>query len=228
MRNQFLCLSVCLSVVFAGCGYLVSPSSKFSGTLEMTEHSVGARVPGRLSTRTVKEGDRVSKGSMLGTLDRYDQVKKDYERLRNIFKTGGSTEQALEHASLDLQDQQIVSPVDGIVLLKVRETGEVLPAGGPVLVIGDTGNLWVRVYVPEGMINRVHLNDRATVKFDGLGEKFEAHVSFISPKAEFTPRNVQTKEERVTQTFAVKVQLENPGAFLRTGVSADVEIHLKG
>jgi HlyD family secretion protein len=80
----------------------------------------------------------------------------------------------------------------------------------------------VRVYVPEGVINRISMNQAATVKFDGMKDRFNGRVIFVAPKAEFTPRNVQTPEERVTQTFAVKVRVEDPELFLRPGVAADV------
>jgi len=74
------------------------------------------------------------------------------------------------------------------------------------------------------LINRVHMDQPALVHFDGLPQSFKGRVSFIAVKAEFTPRNVQTPEERMTQTFAVKVRLQDPPAYLRPGVSADVTL----
>src|SRR3989338_8942417 len=82
-----------------------------SGTLELTEYSLGARVPGRLSTLKVDEGKRVKKGQLIATLDRYDQAKRDYERAFQLFNEGGATKQTLEEAQLSLEDQQIISPV---------------------------------------------------------------------------------------------------------------------
>lgn len=199
---------------------------KFSGTLELTEHSVGAKVSGRVTTLLVDEGSEVKKDQEVATLDRFEQNKKDYERLEAFFKEGGANAQEVEHAKLALDDQRIVSPVDGVVLVKVSEIGEVVSAGSPVVVIGDRSSLWVKIYVPEGMINRVSMNQPATLHFDGLDKVFKGHVSFIASKAEFTPRNVQTSEERVTQTFAIKVALDNPEPFLRPGVAADVYIQL--
>ena len=198
-----------------------------SGTLELTEHSLGARVPGRISTLNVDEGQKVKKGETLATLDRYDQAKKDYERVNQLFKDGGTTQQSLEQAELALQDQEIISPVDGVVLLKVREAGEILQAGSTVVDIGDRDQLWVKIYVPEGLVNRVRLGQEAILKFDGLKKTFKGHVSFIAAKAEFTPRNVQTPEERITQTFAVKVTLDEKEDYLRPGVSVDVKLDLK-
>ena len=196
----------------------------FSGTLELTEYSVGVLSAGRLVTLQVDEGAKVKQGEILGTLDRYDQAKKDYDRAVMLLKSGGSSDQAVERAKLDLEDETIFSPVDGVVLVKIREVGEVLPAGSPVVTIGDDRHLWVRVFIPEGLINRVQLNQPAVLRFDGLKKKFKGHVIFIAPKAEFTPRNIQTKEERVTQTFAVKMALDEPYPELHPGVNADVTL----
>ena len=69
------------------------------------------------------------------------------------------------------------------------------------------------------------MNQTATVSFDGVHQTFKGQVSFVAAKAEFTPRNVQSPEERVTQTFAVKVTLDNPESYLRPGVAAGVKIH---
>ena len=72
------------------------------------------------------------------------------------------------------------------------------------------------------------MGQSAEIRFDGINEKFVGHVSFITPRAEITPRNVQTQEERVTQTFAVKVRLDSPVDYLRPGVAADVYFDTKG
>ncbi|MFO1518808.1 MAG: efflux RND transporter periplasmic adaptor subunit [bacterium] len=199
----------------------------FTGTLEFTEHDVGARVPGRLSSLSVDEGDEVKNGQVIATLERYDQNKRDYERLQQLSVQGGATRQSVEQAQLSLEDQKIISPVDGVVLTKVHDSGEVVAAGNPVVVVGDRKKVWVKIFVPEGMINRVRLNAPATLKFDGLSRTFKGRVVFVAPKAEFTPRNVQTEEERVTQTFAVKVSLDETEPYLRPGVTAEVSLNLE-
>lgn len=220
----FLTLGLLLG---AGCDrFRGDPGLHLSGTLELTEHAVGARAAGRLQRLLVDEGQAVKAGEVLGTLDRYEQTSRDYERVSSLYKQGGTTEQTVEQAALALDDQRIVSPVDGVILLKLRESGEVLPAGAPVVVIGDRQKIWVRVYVPEGQINRVRIGQPATVRLDGVRETFKGHVIFIATRAEFTPRNIQTAEERVTQAFAIKVLIDQPPSFLRPGVAADVTLEL--
>ena len=198
----------------------------FTGTLEFTEHGVGARVPGRLSALHADEGDEVKKDQLIATLERYEQTQRDYERLLRLNRSGGATVQSVEQAELSLGDQKIMSPVDGVVLTKVHDSGEVVGAGDPVLVIGDRKKIWVKIFVPEGLVNRVQMNQEASLSFDGIARSFKGHVSYVAPKAEFTPRNVQTEEERVTQTFAVKVMLDEVEPYLRPGVTAEVRLDL--
>lgn len=199
---------------------------KFSGTLQLTEYAVGVRSAGRLLTVSVDEGQPVKKGQLLATLDRHEQTQKDLTRLESLYKHGGASEQLLEQARLTVEDQQVLSPVDGVVLVKIHEPGEVLPMGSPVVTLGDDRHPWVRIYVPELMVNRLRINQEAWLEFDGLRKKFKGHVIFIAPKAEFTPRNVQSYEERITQTFAVKVALDEINQGLRPGVAADVWLTL--
>ncbi len=224
MRKIFLFLSLIMLGVVLGCGHNKNDDLKFSGTLELTEHSLGSQTSGRLTTLKVDEGSLVTQGQEIATLDRFEQAQKDYVRVEQLHKQGGASQQDLEHAALARDDQRIMSPVDGIVLVKVHEVGEMVQAGAPVIVVGDRKDLWVRIYVPEGIINNIKMNQAAQFKFDGIKKIFNGHVSFIASKAEFTPRNVQTSEERVTQTFAVKVMLDDAPEFLRPGVAADVTI----
>lgn len=199
---------------------------RLSGTLEMTEHSLGAPVAGRIESVTVQEGDRVAQGQLLATLDRYEQARREYNRLRDLFKVGGAGVQDVEHAALAVRDQTVRSPVDGVVLVKARESGEIVPAGGTLLVVGDPSDYWVRVYVPEGHIGSVAVGQDAIVRFDGVKRTVSGRVRHISPQAEFTPRNVQTAEERITQTFAVKVAVTSGDIHLHPGMYADVDIVL--
>lgn len=208
-----------------GCTRLLGTGPRtFSGTIEVTEHAVGARAAGRLVTLTVDEGDEVTVGQVLGTLDRFEQAEREHQRNTQLVKSGGVAQEEFEHSKLSLEDQQIVAPVAGTILVKVHETGEVVGANTPVVVIGDRSKMWVRIFIPEGEINRVAIGQAADVRVDGMARAFPARVSAVAPKAAFTPRNVQTKEERVTQTFAVKVTLDAPDPALRPGVAADVTL----
>ncbi len=194
----------------------------FSGTLEYTEHMVGARVAGRLTDVSFDEGDAVTKGQLLARLDRHDQDKRDLDRAEHLHGKGGLADQALEQAQLALQDQEVRSPVDGVVLSKVRETGEILAAGGAVAVVGEDKTPWVRVFVPEDRLSEVRVGQGALLRFDGLDKTVKGRVIFVAPKAEFTPRNAQTPDDRATLTFAVKITIDGKDPALKPGLAADV------
>jgi membrane fusion protein YbhG len=224
-RLLILTLALGFVSISGGCKYQRNKNEfVFSGTLEMTEHGVGFPVSGRLETLKVDEGDEVKTGQLIGTLERFDQAKREYDRLAQLLEHGGTNRQDVERAQLSMTDKMSLSPVDGVVLTKVHETGEVVGSESPVVIIGDRSKLWVRIFVPEGQINQIQMNQKVMVHFDGLKKGFPAHVSYISPQGEFTPRNVQTPEERVSQTFSVKVILDNIEPYLRAGVPADVTL----
>ena len=197
----------------------------FSGTMEMTEHVLGIKGEGRLVNLFVKEGDIVHKGQLLATFDRFEQNKKDYARVGVLYKNGGADHQSLENAQLSMEDQQVVSPLNGTVLVKSAETGEIIPAGGGVVVIGDPYDQWVKIFVSEDLMHHLSINQTAAIMVDGSNRTYKGHVSFIADKAEFTPRNVQTPQERVTQTFAVKVAVDDADENLHAGVAADVKFN---
>lgn len=223
MRKEWL---VCALVVMVGCAKVPLEKQVFSGTLEITDYQLGPKASGKIKTLNVQEGDIVKAGDVIATLDRYEQAKKDYTRLERIYKKGGANLQSLEYAKLAMEDQQIVAPLDGIVLIKVHEIGESIAAGSPVVVLGDTKDRWVKIYVPEGVINRIQLKQAATLSFDGLDRSYEGYVRYIATKAEFTPRNVQTAEERITQVFAVKIAIDSPDLKAHPGVAVDVKFKL--
>lgn len=221
--RHFILLS--LGLVLTGCRPADTDTVKASGTLDMTEVHVAPTVAGRVETLEVKEGDVVKAGQKIGRLDRFAQAERDYQRAKRLVPEGGATREQMENSELALRDQQLVSPIQGIVLNRVSEPGEVVSPTTPVVVIGNPDDVYVKVYIPEKEIGRVKLNQKAQLEVDSFPDrKFEGRVTFISPKAEFTPKNVQTKEERVTQMFAVKVSVTRPEGLLKAGMPADVEI----
>ncbi len=125
-------------------------------------------------------------------------------------------------ASLD--NAVIRAPFAGVVTVRHREPGESVSPGAPVLTVMNTSDRWVRIYVREDEIGRVKLAQRASIRSDSHpGKEFSGRVTFIASEAEFTPRNVQTAEERVKLVYAVKVAIVGDDALaLKPGVPADV------
>jgi HlyD family secretion protein len=134
-------------------------------------------------------------------------------------------EAALELARVQLEDTALTAPLDATVLLKIREPGELAIPGTPILTLGDLDHPWVMVYVKETDLGRIHLGDAARVYVDSFpGKAYPGKITFISEKAEFTPKTIQTQEERVKLVFAAKVAVENPNGELKPGMPADVEL----
>lgn len=116
------------------------------------------------------------------------------------------------------------APLGGTVLKRSIEPGEMVVPGATLLIIGDTANLYMTVYVPEKRYGEIALGQVAQVAVDSFpGEVFNAKVTRIADQAEFTPRNVQTAEGRATTVFAVKLTLDNAGGKLKPGMPADVK-----
>lgn len=131
-------------------------------------------------------------------------------------------------ATLDaaLAKLRLVAPFDGVISVRHREPGETVGVGTPVVTLLDLDDRWVRIYVPENRLGRVTLGQRATVRADTFPDRtYEGSVSFIGSEAEFTPKNVQTNEERVRLVYAVRVRITgDPGHELKPGLPADVTL----
>jgi HlyD family secretion protein len=131
-------------------------------------------------------------------------------------------------ASLEknLRDAQVVSPVDGIVTTKLADEGELVAMRTPLVVITDLDHAWANLFVPEPLIPRVKIGQSATVYTDAGGSGIPGKVTFISPKAEFTPRNVQTADERSKLVYRIKVTVDNSQGVLKQGMPVDAELPL--
>lgn len=138
-------------------------------------------------------------------------------------------EAAVTESGAALKDMQIVTPAAGVVLTRLREPGEVVMPGGAVLEMVNLDQLYLKVYVPESRIGQIRLGLPARVYVDSQPDiYYEARVSYISAKAEFTPKEVQTTDERVKLMYAVKLTLiTNPGHKLTPGLPADAVIRWK-
>jgi HlyD family secretion protein len=128
-------------------------------------------------------------------------------------------------ADIDAQlaEMQVKAPTDSILEVLLVKVGDVLPANREVATLLLPQHLWVRVYVPEPWLGKIKVGDPASVRVDSFpGKDFPGVVEQVNRQAEFTPRNVQTVEDRIRQVFGVKVRLPNNDDHLRAGMSADV------
>ena len=118
-------------------------------------------------------------------------------------------------------DCTVTSPMDGIVTTRNHEEGEVVAAGTPFLTLSRLDEVWLSLYIPETRLSKVKLGQPAFVKVDGSDVCHTGTVTFVSPDAEFTPRNVQSPDERAKLVYRIKVTLANAGGIFKPGMPAD-------
>ena len=139
---------------------------------------------------------------------------------------------ARSRAGIAVIDQQLsdtvaTSPVDGVVLVKSADPGEILAPGSAVVTVGDIDHPFLRGYINETDLGKVKLGAAVRVTTDSHpGKEYKGHVTFISSQAEFTPKQIQTAQERVKLVYRIKVEVENPGRELKSNMPADAEILL--
>lgn len=127
-----------------------------------------------------------------------------------------------------LDDTVATAPIDGVVLVKSADPGEVMAAGTPIVTLGDIDHPWLRGYVPQSQLGHVQLGMPVAVHSDSYpGKTYRGKISFIASEAEFTPKQIQTTEERVKLVYRIKVDLENPGRELKLNMPVDGVINLK-
>lgn len=128
---------------------------------------------------------------------------------------------------VQLDDTMAVSTIDGVVLQKSAEVGEILAAGATVVTIGDLDRPWIRGYIAEQDLGRVKIGAKVKVTTDSFPNKvYRGRVSFIASEAEFTPKHIQTPEERVRLVYRIKIEVENPQHELKLNMPVDAEILL--
>ena len=167
-----------------------------------------------------------------------DQVRAGRENLARL--RAGSRREEVEGArarvaaanaqiATDLKavsDATVLAPVGGIVTEKLADVGELIQPRAPIVVITDLDHAWANVYVDEPIVPRLRLGQPATIFTDAGGAGIAGTISYISAKAEFTPRNVQTSDERSKLVYRVKVSVENTNGVLKTGMPVEAEILL--
>jgi len=173
----------------------------------------------------------------------------DYVRAENLLKAGAISAQqrdtaktkmdtdsanikqlraSLELANTKLGWAELASPLDGYVLVKSALPGEVVQPGSPVFTAVNLDDLWVTAYINEKDLGKVKLGQKAFVQTDTYpGKKYEGRVSFISSQTEFTPKYIQTTEERVKYVYRIKVRVDNSSLDLKPGMPADAFILLE-
>jgi HlyD family secretion protein len=127
----------------------------------------------------------------------------------------------------NLADTTLHSPVSGVVTEKLVEPGEVIAPRTPVAVVANLDDAWADVFVPEPAVPRLRLGQQARLYTDAGGEPLTGTITYISPKAEFTPRNVQTADERSKLVYRVRISADNRAGILKQGMPVEAELELQ-
>ena len=143
------------------------------------------------------------------------------EEIRLAETQVAQAESRLALTEKSVVDCVITSSVDGVVTTRIHEEGEFVPIGVPLITVSRLDEVWLAVYVPEIALGGVKIGQMARIKIDGYPDFFEGKVTYISPIAEFTPRNVQTPDERAKLVYRVKITLANKEGIFKPGLPAD-------
>jgi len=181
----------------------------------------------------VREGPReedIEQGRALvaQSTAQYDLVKEG-PRKEDIDAARARVEQARAAVALAetrLGYASIGSPLTGVVLSKNIEPGEYVAPGTPVVTVADLKNIWLRAYIPQADLLRVKQGQAARIITGNDGKTYQGRVSFIASEAEFTPKTVQTPQERTKLVYRIKIDIDNPQMELKPGMPADAEIDL--
>ena len=154
----------------------------------------------------------------------YDAVTSNYEAAEAELNRSSASRAVAE---ISFGEANIKAPISGTILSKAVEVGDLLSPYSTVVSMADLSKLEMMLYVSEAKYGRIAIGDVVDVMVDSFPrEKFSGKVVYISDKAEFTPKNIQTKEERVTQVFGIKIDIPNPENKLKPGMPADAVIYL--
>jgi HlyD family secretion protein len=178
----------------------------------------------RRAAAEVREAEAVLHRARAGELE----VALTRQRLATLRADLDRDRAALAAAEARVGYTTLHSPHAGVVVRKHVEPGEMIAAATPVVTLADLRNVWLRIYVPTPQLGRIKLGQTADVTTDSYpGKRYRGTVTFVSAEAEFTPRHVQTPEERVKLVFAVKITIDNPAQELKPGMPADAVVYLR-
>jgi HlyD family secretion protein len=163
-----------------------------------------------------------------------NSAKENFNKIKNIARPEEiaqakanyqKAEAVVESIDKNIRDCYVTSPMNGFVIKKFIELGETVSMLSSLFKLADLSKAKVTIYVSETEVGKIKLGQKAEIKVDSFPDKsFEGKVIYISSEAEFTPKNIQTKDERTKLVFAVKIEIPNPQRELKTGLPADVKL----
>ncbi len=240
MKKKILRIAPVVLVVGAFVAWKLWSSGEFryAGTVEATDVDLSPRVSSQISTVSVREGDDVRAGQTLVELGCEDLklssgiAARDYVRSERLYKEGSTPLEIFDRdrnrrdgAALQVSWCRIASPIDGTVLARLREPGEWASPGTKLMTLADLGQVYAYAYVPQTVLHLIKVGQEVRVFLpEASRAPRRGTVAFIRPEAEFTPKNVQTREERTRLVYGVKVMLENADRVLKPGMPVELDL----
>jgi len=184
----------------------------------------------RLAETSLARVEKLYTGGNL-TRQEIDRARSDATAARDALAAAGTAVEAARAqyavAEARMSDCTVIAPVSGTVSAVAFRVGETVLAGSVPITIIDLKQTWLTVYLPERLLGRVKLGDTCRARIDAYPQKdFRGTLSFVADQAEFTPKDIQTKEERINQVYRVKIALPNPEGILKPGMPADAFLNL--
>ena len=182
-------------------------------------------------------------------MSKSEDAAQDFKRIYNLYEKGMVSQEQydssktladslyegylqakawVDSVKVQIDNAVIKAPIDGTVLVKAVEKGELVSNGSTIISLGDLSKLELKVYISEKEYGKIRIGDSVSIFVDSYpGEQFAGLVKYISSQAEFTPKSIQTKDERVNQMYEVKIDIPNPEMKLKPGMPADAEIKIQ-
>ncbi|MFW2597824.1 HlyD family efflux transporter periplasmic adaptor subunit [Aliarcobacter butzleri] len=182
---------------------------------------------------TSEENFTISQLNYKQALATLDKAKALYELRKNGYRDEDikiqesnlkSLEIQAEKLKIDLNDSVIKAPVDGVILTRFKEIGAITNAGESILEIAKTDEFWVRAYIDEKNLGNIKPGLKMSIQTDSRSENYEGVIGFISPVAEFTPKNIETQELRADLVYSFRVIVKNPDDKIRQGMPVTLKI----
>lgn len=238
MKNKRLLVVPVLIIAFVVWKIWSHGDFRYAGTVEATDVDLSPRISSQISTVTVHEGDDVRAGQPLIELGcedlklAADIAAHDFERSERLYKEGSTPFENFDRdrnrrdmTALQVSWCRIASPIDGTVLARLHEPGEWASPGVKLMTLADLSQVYAYGYVPQTVLHLIKPGQTVRVFLPEAGNApRRGTVAFIRPEAEFTPKNVQTREERTRLVYGVKVMLENGDRVLKPGMPIELEL----
>lgn len=214
------------------------PDFTYAGTVEVDEVDVQPGVASPIATLSVEEGQVVKQNQPLAELSCPDirvaagQATSDFNRNQSLYQAGSLAAAGFDRSRYASRDAQVklawcnvTAPINGTVLAIYRRPGEWARPGQPILTLADLSSVYAYIYVPQGLVATLKMDQVIPCSLPELpGKSFKGSIAYIRPEAEFTPKNVQTREERARLVYGVKLRFDNADGVLKPGMSIEAQM----